>query len=107
MEKLFEQMKPFITFTYEKNPSIHIKDSYKVKSNDEIMYILNRIHEMDDYKKLQEIGYTRTLDSEFQEWKAHNVLYRLGVAPARTGSVDIDQNESAIRKFGYAILSMF
>ena len=107
MEKIFEEMKPFITFTYDENPGMSIQNSYKVKSNDEIMYVLNRIHEMDEYKQMQEVGYTRTIESEFREWKAHNLLYRLGILKERTCTTDFAQNESKLFRFGYAILSIF
>lgn len=107
MEKIFEEMKPLITFTYDKNPSMHIQNSYMVSSNDEIMYVLNRVHDMDEYKQLQAAGYTRTIKSEFKEWKAHNLLYKLGILKERTSTTDFAQNESKLFRFGYAILSMF
>ena len=96
-----------VNFTYDGNPCLHIKDSYKIKSASDIKAALEYIHGMDEYKKLLETGYTRTFQSEYREWKAHNVLYHLGVAKWSTGSVDIDQNESKLRRFMYAILSIF
>ena len=96
-----------VTFTYGKNPCLHIKNSYRVKKAKFIRYILEYIHESLYYDIMREYGYTRTLKSEYREWKAHNFLYRLGICRERTGSVDIAQNESKLRRFAYAILSIF
>ena len=68
---------------------------------------LEYIHTKEGYKTLCESGYTRTIKSEYREWKAHNFLYRIGFMRSRTGSVDIDQNEPMWRRFIYAILSIF
>ena len=96
-----------VSFSYGKNPCLHIKDSYLVKGNNEIKNVLRYIHGLDDYKKLQEAGYTRTFKSEYREWKAHNLLYRIGILKWRTGTTDFAQNESKLFRFGYAILSIF
>lgn len=96
-----------LKFTFDKNPRLCIRDSYTINNSSDIRSVLEYIHGLDEYKQLQAAGYTRTLESEFKEWKAHNVLYRLGVLPERTGSVDLDQNESKLFRFGYSILSMF
>ena len=106
-EDIYEKYGVDVVYTYEGNPSMRIIDSYKVKKNADIYHILGCIHETEEYEKLVESGYTRTIKSEFQEWKGHNTLYSLGIARERTRSVDIDQNESWLRKFGYAILSVF
>lgn len=102
-----EAAKKRISFSYGDNPCVSIKNSYLVTKNNDIKEVLEYIRGMDEYKKLKDAGYTRTPDSEFQEWKGHNVLYKLGYKRSRTGSVDIDQNESKFRKFVYAILSIF
>lgn len=96
-----------VTFSTGENPCVHIANSYSVKGGDAIKEALRYIHLMDGYKKLQESGYTRTAESEYREWKAHNLLYRLGIARSRTKDCDIDQNEPKWRKAIYAILSIF
>lgn len=101
------EIKNRISFSYGDNPCIHIKDSYLITSKKDILEVLEYIHGLDEYQKLQEAGYTRTMESEFQEWKGHNVLYKFGILRSRTGYVDINQNESAFRKLVYAILSIF
>lgn len=87
--------------------SFYIENSYLVKTKKDIVKILEVIHLTPEYKRLVDHGYTRTIKSEYQEWYAHNVLYNLGILRGRTGTVNINNNESKIRLFGYAILSIF
>lgn len=96
-----------VTFTKGENPCLHIKNSYLITDSDSIKSTLKFIHYDPLYKDLQKSGYTRTLQSEYQEWKAHNFLYRIGYKRERTGSVDIDQHEPKLCRFIYAILSIF
>jgi hypothetical protein len=51
--------------------------------------------------------YTRSITSWLREWKAHNYLYDMGYEKARTGSVDLNENESLIRRIGYFFLALF
>jgi hypothetical protein len=102
-----EAAKKRINFSYGSNPCVSIKNSYLVTRNEDIKAVLEYIRGLDEYKKLKEVGYTRTPTSEFQEWKGHNMLYKFGYQKSRTGSVDIDQNEPMWRRFVYAILSIF
>lgn len=96
-----------VSFHFSNNPCMSIKDSCRVTKGADIKKALETIHGMMEYQRLRQSGYTRTFQSEYQEWKAHNFLYRIGYQKDRTGSVDIDQNESKLRKFIYAILSIF
>lgn len=102
-----EAVKKRISFSYGDNPCVSIKNSYLVTSSKDIKTVLEYIHSMDEYKQLQASGYTRTMKSEYREWKGHNTLHRLGVLKSRTGSVDIDQKEPKLVRLFYAILSIF
>jgi hypothetical protein len=102
-----EAAKKRVSFSYGYNPCVSIKNSYMVTSNEDIKAVLEYIRGLDGYKKLKEYGYSRTPQSEFNEWKGHNELYRLGYKRSRTGSVDIDEDEPMWRRFIYAILSIF
>ena len=84
-----------------------IEKGYSVKSKEDILKTLEVIHLTPEYETLVNLGYTRTIDSEYREWCAHNVLYKLGILRSRTGTVDFGNNESKIRRFGYTILSIF
>ena len=52
-------------------------------------------------------AYKRTIGSWLREWRAHNVLYKWGYQPDRTKSVDLNEDETQIRKIGYFLLSIF
>lgn len=107
IDKIFTCLGLDISFSYDKNPCLHIKNSHLIQEKKEIKDLLSQIHTYDEYKKLQAAGYTRTLVSEYREWKAHNFLYRIGYKRERTGSTDIDQNEPMWRRIVYAVLSIF
>lgn len=88
-----------------KNLNICIKDSYKIKYSDDIENLLKMIRDNPMFTEFKISGYKRTLSSMRREWEAHNLLYKLGIFKANTGNTDLDNNESFIRKAGYAVLS--
>lgn len=88
------------------NLNIHISNSYQFNSK-EMNKILDYIMNKEYFKILAAAGFTRTKKSMLKEWKAHNLLYNLGYKKERTGSVDLNQNESFKRRIGYFILSLF
>ena len=49
--------------------------------------------------------YSRTNQSWANEWEAHNLLFKLGICPTRTKDVDLNEDETALRKIGYFLLS--
>ena len=87
--------------------NIHIKDSHKLYSRQEVEDALAYIHSTFEYKKLISMGYTRTLKEQVDEWIAHNVMWSWGYRRNRTSSVDLDQNESKFRKIIYSIIAFF
>lgn len=88
-----------------KNLSICVKNSYKIKYSDDIENLLKIICNNPAFSEFKIAGYKRTLPSMRREWEAHNFLYKFGIFKTRTGSTDLDNNESFIRKAGYAVLS--
>ena len=84
--------------------SISIFNSYKIKRKRDMKFILTLI-ECASFNR--GIFYSRSQNSWIREWKAHNVLYKLGIQRKRTGSVDLNEDETILRKFGYFILSLF
>lgn len=84
--------------------NIHIEDSYQVVKRKDMKDFLSIIL---DASLNRGIFYSRKIRSWIREWKAHNLLYRLGIKKDRTGSVDLDECESKLRRFGYFILSLF
>lgn len=82
--------------------NVHIKDSYTI----------TREINMKDFCKLVRhaaaangLTYTRSITEWVEEWKAHNELYRRGIAVSHTKDVDLNENESAIKKLGYKVVS--
>ena len=88
-----------------KNLNICVKDSYKIKYSDDIEKLLGIIYNSPTFTEFKIAGYKRTLTSMRREWEAHNLLYKMGILRSRTRSTDLDNNESFIRKAGYAVLS--
>ena len=88
-----------------KNLNICVKNSYKIKYSDDIENLLKIICNNHAFSEFKIAGYKRTLSSMRREWEAHNLLYKLGIFKTRTGNTDLDNNESFIRKTGYAVLS--
>lgn len=84
--------------------NIHIVDSYRVKKAKEMKEILHIVH---CASLNRGIFYARNEKSWIREWKAHNLLYKLGICKTRTQSVDLNENESKLRKIGYFFLSLF
>ena len=100
----FEEKDYEITFNYD-ILSIHIENSHEIYTREGVVDALNYIHETPEYKELVAAGYTRTYKSQVDEWRAHNVMWSWGYKRNRTGSVDLDQNETPLRKFLYKIIS--
>lgn len=88
-----------------KNLNICVKNSYKIKYSDDIENLLKIICNNPAFTEFKIAGYKRTLPSMRREWEAHNFLYSLGIFKSRTENTDLDNNESFIRKTGYAVLS--
>ena len=86
----------------EKN--IHIEDSYRIKDERDMKTILWIVRNASSNRG---IFYTRNSKSWLREWKAHNILYKMGIFKKRTISVDLDENESWFRRVGYFFLSLF
>ena len=88
-----------------KSLNICVKNSYKIKYSDDIENLLKIINNNPTFIEFKIAGYKRTLSSMRREWEAHNLLYKLGIFKTRTGSTDLENNESFILKAGYAVLS--
>ena len=87
-----------VLFQYNKN-NIHIIDSYKVKEEN-IMYYLREFKE----RIGKDFTYKRSLEDMEIEWVAHNILYKMGICKTRTKDVDINENETTLRKTGYSLI---
>lgn len=93
-----------VSYTFdnnETNPNIHIHNSHKIKNDKVKKLMLKQIMKDKQFKQAKR---TRSLDSYFKEWKAHNYLYELGIERERTAHVDLDERDE--RQRTYEMLSM-
>lgn len=90
-----------LTVTIDPN-NVHIEDSYQVKKKDDMLAIIEQIREI---AAEQDITYKRSIKSWLNEWRAHNQLYLNGTKPERTRSVDLNEDESLLRRIIYWFLS--
>lgn len=96
---------PELEVVYNKEiKNIHIKDSYLIVNDKEKNIILQEIN---NQLKNQNIVFNRTIPSQLREWKGHNTLYQFNYKRSSTGSVDINENETLIRKILFTILGLF
>jgi len=49
----------------------------------------------------------RSEKSYYREWKAHNILYKLGIKPSSTADTDLSIDEKLILRAGYFIIAIF
>lgn len=84
--------------------NVHIKDSYIIKDDALKKKFLDLIIMKG---KLLGFEYKRTFNSWLREWKAHNTLYNWDYKRERTADVDLNENESFLKRFIYSILAIF
>lgn len=105
MKKVIIQYKNFTLKVHASKDNTYIQDSYKVKSIDDMQDILWMIQSEveDDSMAINK----RSIWGMTHEWRAHNLLYSLGIEKDRTRSVDLDINQPWYLKIGYRVLSLF
>lgn len=92
------------TITYTATAkNVHVVNSYRITKKAEMNAIVKLLRE--GAKKL---GYTykRSNSSWVTEWRAHNYMYNKKIDRARTGSVDLNDNESKLKLLSYTALSL-
>lgn len=90
-----------IEYTLSRN-NVHIVDSYKVTRRADMQRIINLIRKE---AKKKGYNYKRFASSWLVEWRAHNYMYQKGIEKARTGSVDLNEDESKWKLATYAVMS--
>ncbi|MCX4365083.1 MAG: hypothetical protein OSJ70_04860 [Bacilli bacterium] len=81
--------------------NIKIRNSFEVKDEAKMKIILNIVR---NRAKKKNITFKRTNESWLQEWKAHNLLYKLNLFRDKTTDTDLEEAESKFRLFCYKIL---
>lgn len=103
MKLTFVHKNQTITCIISKN-NITIKDSWLVKDVADMKAIIEIIKKRASRRG---ITFQRTEDSWIREWKAHNLLYNINYKRDRTADVDLNESESAFKRFCYFFLSLF
>ena len=91
-----------IEYTLSKN-NVHIVNSYKIKKKAEMNDIVKLIRAEATKKGFK---YKRTDSSWVTEWRAHNYMYDKKIDRSRTGSVDLNENESKVKLLSYSTMSL-
>ena len=85
--------------------NIHIEDSYKVNTREDMQMILTDIrakHSLEESDVLK-----RTDKSLIKEWRAHNLFYNLHLFRSHTKDVDLNYPQSKITEIVHSIVSIF
>lgn len=88
----------------EQAKNIRIVNSCQITKDADKRIILQKIND-----KLKDNGiiFKRTIDSQLYEWKGHNVMYQWHLFRSHSTNVDINEDESWLRRVCYRILSIF
>lgn len=78
-------------------------NSYKIKKIKDMKAILKKARALcGDFYAIKK----RSTFGMITEWRAHNLLFALKIQRDRTGSVDLELNQSWWKKVGYFVLSI-
>lgn len=79
-----------------------ITDSYRIRRIHDMVNILKRIRNACDNSYAI---HKRSIFGMVNEWRVHNLLYFLHIKRRRTGTVDLNMNQSIWTKIAYTLLS--
>ena len=82
-----------------KEGKCHIINSYLITKRCDMRYFIIENLKVEPFTK-------RSVNSYVREWRAHNLLYKLGLFVDRTKDTDLDINETRLRRFCYYFLSL-
>ena len=81
-----------------------ITDSYKIRRINDMVNVLKKIRNTcDDSYAIHK----RSIFGMVNEWRVHNLLYFLHIKRRKTGTVDLNVNQSIWVKIAYTLLSVF
>lgn len=90
-----------ISFNATEN-NVQIVNSFRITKKADMNAIVTLIRA--EAKKLG-FSYKRTNSSWVTEWRAHNYMYDKGMQRARTGSVDLSDNEGRLVLASYKVMA--
>lgn len=82
----------------------HIMDSCMVKSKAAMRTYLQ---ELRDLVETEMAVNQRDIESQVQEWRAHNFFYRIGVFRSRTKDVDLELKQTWYRELFCRVVNFF
>lgn len=82
---------------------IKIIDSYKISKYSDMKVILMQLI---DNNELPE-NYNRSLSGMIEEWRCHNLFYKLGIYKNRTKDCDLEYPQKWYYKIAYFLMSPF
>ena len=85
--------------------NIHIECSCTVENKSEMSTILTTLKVQVAQAQIQSPFDNRTIESMVNEWVSHNNCYKLGIAPDRTTSVDLNYPQPWYMPFVYWLTS--
>lgn len=97
------QYKEFIIQYTLSKYNIHIVNSYQVRTKEDMETIVKSIRTEAAQNGFE---YSRSNSSWVKEWMAHNYMYDKGFQKDRTGSVDLNEDESKLRLLAYKVISL-
>ena len=81
-----------------------ITDSYRIRRIYDRVNVLKKIRNTCDNSYAI---HKRSIVGMVNEWRVHNILYFLHIKRKRTGTVDLNINQSVWVKIAYTLLSVF
>lgn len=81
-----------------------ITNSYRIRRINDMVNVLKKIRNTCDNSYAI---HKRSIFSMVNEWRVHNLLYSLHIKRRRTGTVDLNINQSIWAKIAYTLLSVF
>ena len=81
-----------------------IIDSYRIKRINDMVNVLKKIRNTCDNSYAI---HKRSIFGMVNEWRVHNLLYFLHIKRRRTGTVDLNINQSIWAKIAYTLLYVF
>ena len=82
----------------------YITDSYRIRRIDDMVNVLKKIRNTCDNSYAI---HKRSIFGMVNEWRVHNLLYFLHIKRRKTGTVDLNINQSIWAKIAYTLLSVF
>ncbi len=80
----------------------NIRDSYMITKRSEMKKFIEDLRE--EYSDETLAIHKRSIYSMVNEWRTHNLLYRLGIETERTKDVDLDVNQPFYNYMFYFLL---